>query len=486
MIKQRPISPSLLPTTAASAATPSNGSRFASLRRAVQGRPSCSASARTVCVLLAALCLVLFVAEMKEAPSSIHTSSAAQNSASSEPDPDSAPGTAVVVVKDQEHEEEPQKQAEEVENMPPAAFLGGLRRFESFEEFVEKSRAEDGPAVMPVVPLDGKYVTLPSVIIVGARRSGTSTLFSMLSQHPAVGSIAPEPRPELSSGLMAQDPETFPQEAEWPGDNLEKELPASVLGKLLEEFARPYTVSESRHEGDDAPNLVTTAVSPGYFASHLAPYRLKLALPDVKIVVMLRDPTNRYYSELREALCADEVDWEDIMSSYAMPGASKDYLSDAVLDYSPYDKGCLGEGASAADLWACQKGLEKSHTPLLKGLYASQLERWQRAFGESQVLVVQAEKLFQEPEKTATEVAKFAGLAAEHSFFEFAVDREASCDPRRKKDPKVVTAYSKRKESEPQLRKWYAEHNDMVSELLGEEMGWNDRIRSAFVSPPAP
>ncbi|CAM9344565.1 unnamed protein product [Ectocarpus sp. 13 AM-2016] len=339
---------------------------------------------------------------------------------------------------------------------------------------------------MPVVTLDGKEVTLPSVIIVGARRSGTSTLFSMLSQHPAVGSIAPEPRPEFLSGFMARDPEMFPQEAEWPGDNLEKELPASVLGKLLEEFARPYTVSESRQEGVDAPILVTAAVSPGYFSSHLAPYRLKLVMPDVKIVVVLRDPTNRYYSELREALCADEVDWEDITSSYAMPGASKAYLSDAVLDYSPYDKRCLGEGASAADLWACQKGLEKSHTPLLKGLYASQLERWQRAFGESQVLVVQAEKLFQEPEKTAAEVAKFAGLAAEHSFFEFAVDREASCDPRRKKNPEVVAAYSKRKESEPQLRKWYAEHNDMVSELLGEEMGWNDRIRSAFVSPPAP
>lgn len=141
MIKQRPISPSL-PTTATNAATSSNGSRFASLRRAVQGRPSSSASARTVCLLLAALCLVLFVAEMKEAPSSIHTSGAAQNSASSEPDPDSAPApsTAVVVVKDQEHEEEPQEQAEEVENMPPAAFPGGLRRFESFEEFVVSPR----------------------------------------------------------------------------------------------------------------------------------------------------------------------------------------------------------------------------------------------------------------------------------------------------------------------------------------------------------
>ncbi|CAM9885088.1 unnamed protein product [Ectocarpus sp. 4 AP-2014] len=134
MIKQRPISPSL-PTTATSAATSSNGSRFASLRRAVQGRPSCSTSARTVCVLLAALCLVFFVAEMKETPSSVHNSNAAQNSASTEPEADSAP-SSVVVVKEQEHEEEPQEQEEEVENMPPAVFQGGLRRFESFEEFV--------------------------------------------------------------------------------------------------------------------------------------------------------------------------------------------------------------------------------------------------------------------------------------------------------------------------------------------------------------
>lgn len=94
-------------------------------------------------------------------------------------------------------------------------------------------------------------------------------------------------------------------------------------------------------------------------------------------------------------------------------------------------------------------------------------------------MLVESRKLFQKPEKTAAEVAKFAGLADDHAFFEFAVDREASCDPRRKSST-VATAFSKRKESEPQLRKWYADHNDMMSELLGEDTGWNDRIRSAY------
>lgn len=59
----------------------------------------------------------------------------------------------------------------------------------------------------------------------------------------------------------------------------------------------------------------------------------------------------------------------------------------AVVDYSPYDKRCLGEGASAADLWKCQKAARKSHRPLLEGLYAGQIGRWLRAFDASQVRV---------------------------------------------------------------------------------------------------
>lgn len=58
------------------------------------------------------------------------------------------------------------------------------------------------------------------------------------------------------------------------------------------------------------------------------------------------------------------------------------------MDYSPYDKTCQGEKASAADLWACQTASGKSHRPLLEGLYASQLTRWQRAFDKSQVRCV--------------------------------------------------------------------------------------------------
>lgn len=97
-----------------------------------------------------------------------------------------------------------------------------------------------------------------------------------------------------------------------------------------------------------------------------------------------------------------------------------------------------------------------------------------------QLIVVDSGTLFVEPEKTAAEVANFVGLK-DHTFFEFAVDRESSCDPRRRSS-KVSSAYSKRKEAEPQIRKWFSDHNDMLAELLGKGFGWNDRIKSMKVN----
>lgn len=41
------------------------------------------------------------------------------------------------------------------------------------------------------------------------QRTGTSSLFSMLSQHPAVGSTEPDPEQKRTKGFMAQDPQRY-------------------------------------------------------------------------------------------------------------------------------------------------------------------------------------------------------------------------------------------------------------------------------------
>lgn len=45
---------------------------------------------------------------------------------------------------------------------------------------------------------------------------------------------------------------------------------------------------------------------------------------------MVTVSTRRYFSELRAALCVDDessIDWEDIEHAFAVPAASKEYLS---------------------------------------------------------------------------------------------------------------------------------------------------------------
>lgn len=94
----------------------------------------------------------------------------------------------------------------------------------------------------------------------------------------------------------------------------------------------------------------------------------------------------------------------------------------------------------------------------------------------TQVKIVNSLDLFARPEKVAKRVAEFAGLDS-FIFSEYALARKSSCDPRRRsKDTSY--AYSKRVEAEPSLRKWYADHNDALSEDMGVEFHWNKRIQS--------
>ena len=44
---------------------------------------------------------------------------------------------------------------------------------------------------------------------------------------------------------------SYPYQAEWAGDKLETELPASVVGNLLRGYSRPFILAESREKGSN-------------------------------------------------------------------------------------------------------------------------------------------------------------------------------------------------------------------------------------------
>lgn len=176
--------------------------------------------------------------------------------------------------------------------------------------------------------IDKKF--LPDFLIVGILRCGTSSLFEYLKKHPQlIGSKRKETH--YFDGFYDN------------GLNWYKEMfPPRTDNSLLFE------------------------ATPHYFIHYWVPKRIKQLLPNVKIILLFRDPTARAWS----------------------------HFCHRRKDYSLKEKHLLD---TARDLFRC-------------GLYKEHLERWLNYFNEDQFLILQSEYFFLEPHKTVRQCCKFLNI----------------------------------------------------------------------------
>ncbi|MBV71426.1 MAG: hypothetical protein CMH52_08745 [Myxococcales bacterium] len=104
---------------------------------------------------------------------------------------------------------------------------------------------------------------LPDFCIIGSQKSGTSSLWHVLRQHPDL--YLPE----------------------------KKELNFFFLDR---EFRKGLSYYSSYFK-EATPKQKCGEVSPGYFCNARAPERLARVLPSAKLIVILRDPVHRAYSQ---------------------------------------------------------------------------------------------------------------------------------------------------------------------------------------------
>ncbi|CAM9915004.1 unnamed protein product, partial [Hapterophycus canaliculatus] len=191
----------------------------------------------------------------------------------------------------------------------------------------------------------------------------------------------------------------YPKLGQWPGDGRERELSPGAVGRILSDYAKRCLEQGKpknkpvRYEKVAAMSRgVIVESSPRYILSPLAPYRMKMVRPRAKLVLVLRDPTERHAQIcriLRMVMCKMEADpgysslEEQINTHFHAPGQAEAYIEGGEAAYQPYGALCRGENATSADLWACYADMA-THNPLHRGLYADQLERWFRVYGRSQ------------------------------------------------------------------------------------------------------
>lgn len=120
---------------------------------------------------------------------------------------------------------------------------------------------------------------LPNFMIIGAGKSGTTALYEYLSEHPDVFmSPVKETNFFALEGDKLIDPKDDPEQM--------YHYPWSITN--WDEYVNLYNgVTTEKAIGE---------VSPMYLYSEEAAFRIKQRLPDVKLIVILRNPVDRLYS----------------------------------------------------------------------------------------------------------------------------------------------------------------------------------------------
>ncbi len=207
---------------------------------------------------------------------------------------------------------------------------------------------------------------LPDILIVGAQRCGTTSMFKALVQHPDVA------RPFLRKGVHYFDKHY-------------DRGPAWYRGHF------PLTLtSRARRGGRQAHTLES---SPYYMFHPLAGLRIVRDLPGVRLIVLLRDPAVRAYSahSHERGRGFETLDFEAAVE--AEPGRLTGER-ERMLSEPGYDSQAL-----------------QHHAYLTRGQYIEQLRRLETLVGRDRLCVVDSQDFFDDPAPVFAEVSSFLGLA---------------------------------------------------------------------------
>ena len=207
---------------------------------------------------------------------------------------------------------------------------------------------------------------LPSFVMVGAQRAGTTSLFRALMAHPQVHSA------NFHKGVNYFDV-NYHRDFSWYRGHF------------------PTTASLRARGRDDAPPI--TFEASGYYMWHpCAPERLARHLPEVKVLAMLRDPVERAFSA-----------WKH---EHARGFETESFERGLELE----DERLEGEVERMVADPAYQSFSHRHHAYRRRGQYAEQLTELRRHLPAEQIHVVDSEAFFERPEETFADVLTFLGL----------------------------------------------------------------------------
>lgn len=234
---------------------------------------------------------------------------------------------------------------------------------------------------------------LPDFMIIGPTRCGTSSLYMNLLRHPRIDGAKKD--------KLAFFYANYEKGIEW----YKAQFPDVKSGVLL----------------CDATAL--------YIFYPECPKNIYHWIPEIKLIVMLRDPVSRSWSHFCCNRSREDSEWQNLMRS--------------------------------------------NHSVLEQGIYADLLLPWLGYFDREQLLIIKSENFFENSGQIVSECFKFLNLPdMKFESYEYYDLRKKKPNQNLGEHPKIPC------EIEKWLRQFFTPHNQRLYRLLKKDFGWKSGQRN--------
>ncbi|MEM6403967.1 MAG: sulfotransferase, partial [Cyanobacteria bacterium P01_D01_bin.116] len=258
----------------------------------------------------------------------------------------------------------------------------------------------------PQVVLNTKkeqHLSAPNFIIIGQAKCGTSSLYNYLKQHPQ---ILPALKKEIGFWSVK-----------------------SNFDKGLDWYLAHFTAISSEE------SLITGEATPGYLDSKEAAVSLFQEFPNMKLIVLLRNPVDRalshYYMCVRQSRDHRSVE-KAILSGVEVITTKSDVNSYNDFNISSYIK---------------------------RSQYIESLSQWMELFPKNQFLIVKSEDFFAVPANTLNQVFQFLEVES----------YQLQAYPNKSKGSYPLISQSMRQT----LSNYFRPFNQQLEEYLDRKFNWD-------------
>ena len=262
----------------------------------------------------------------------------------------------------------------------------------------------------------------PDFIVVGAQKAATTSLYNALRQHPDIDG------PDHKETHYFSDTKLF----------------AKGLERYCSLF--PERKTEKTKLGEFTPNYL--------FDSHALTNIYNELGGDTKIVVVLRNPVDRFLSCYKHFSAVGKLFRGDVVNAE---------MREKLEPF--FDNGWEGESRTLAEVvsgrdehWKCEY--------YAGGRYALHINKAWDLFGRKNVRVVLFEDLVKKPNNNVKAIHEFLGVEPKHSKFRILNTSK-----------KWAAYYDAEVEITPEIKKtlenYYRPYNNILKEMLKRKLTWN-------------